>query len=80
MINGLFAVSLAAAVPGVHAGMEISEFMANTDTTLPTAAGFYEDWVEIHNDSGAAVDLAGWYLTDNPADLRKWQFPGTPAT
>jgi hypothetical protein len=62
------------------AGVEISEFMASNTTNLTTANGLYEDWIEIHNNSGAAVDLAGWYLSDNPADLRKWQFPSTPAT
>ena len=66
--------------PAAYAGVEISEFMAKNETTLTTAAGLYEDWVEIHNDSGAAVDLAGWYLTDDITDLRKWQFPSTPAT
>jgi hypothetical protein len=64
----------------VHAGMEISEFMAKNERTLATAAGTYADWVEIHNASGAPVDLAGWYLTDDITDLRKWQFPSTPAT
>jgi hypothetical protein len=62
------------------AGVKISEFMAVNNTTLTNAGGLYEDWIEIHNDSGAAIDLAGWYLTDDPADLRKWQFPSTPAT
>jgi len=62
------------------AGVEISEFMASNTSTLTTTNGLYEDWIEIHNNSGAAVDLAGWYLTDDPADLRKWQFPSTTAT
>ncbi len=62
------------------AGVEISEFMASNSTNLTTTNGLYEDWIEIHNDSGAAVDLAGWYLTDDPAYLRKWQFPSTAAT
>ena len=75
LVNLLAGTSLIAS-----AGVEISEFMAKNETTLATAAGFYEDWVEIHNDTGAAVDMAGWYLTDDPADLRKWQFPSTPAT
>ena len=61
-------------------GVEISEFMAKNESTLATAEGLYEDWIEIHNSSGAAVDLAGYYLTDNPSDLRKWQFPSTAAT
>jgi len=67
-------------IPSVYAGVEISELMAKNETTLATTAGAYVDWVEIHNNSGSAVDLAGWYLTDDPADLRKWQFPSTGAT
>jgi hypothetical protein len=67
-------------VSPTFAGVMISEFLAVNNTNLATAAGRYEDWIEIHNDSGAAVDLAGWYLTDDAADLRKWQFPSTAAT
>ena len=63
-----------------HGGVVINEFMAKNESTLATAAGAYSDWVEIHNDSGVAVDLAGWYLTDDITDLRKWQFPSTGAT
>lgn len=68
------------ALPTAHGGVLISEFMAKNESTLVTADGQYADWIEIHNDSAAAVDLAGWYLTDDPADLRKWQFPSTAAT
>jgi hypothetical protein len=67
-------------VSPASAGVAISEFMASNTSTLATTNGLYEDWIEIHNNSGAAVDLAGWYLTDNPADLRKWQFPSTATT
>ena len=76
----LLAGFFVAAMPVAQAGVEISEFMAKNETTLATAAGAYVDWVEIHNDSGSAVDLAGYYLTDDPADLRKWQFPSTENT
>jgi hypothetical protein len=62
------------------AGVKLSEFMASNTTNLTTTNGLREDWIEIHNGSGAAVDLAGWYLTDDPADLRKWRFPSTAAT
>ena len=68
------------AVPPGHAGMEISEFMAKNDSGITTSAGAYADWVEVRNDSGVAVDLAGWYLTDDASNLRKWQFPSTAAT
>ena len=34
-----------------------------------------EDWVELFNTSGAAVSVAGWYLSDDPALPTKWAFP-----
>jgi|GEM_PF-2323220 len=74
LLAGLLLVSTS------FAGVEISELMAVNNTTLATADGLHEDWIEIHNGSGAAVDLAGWFLTEDPADLRKWQFPTTAAT
>jgi hypothetical protein len=49
--------------------------MASNQSNLATAQGLYEDWLKIRNATGAAVDLADWYLTDDPADLRKWRFP-----
>src|SRR5688572_483730 len=33
------------------------------------------DWIEIANGSSTAVNLAGWSLTDNPAEPDKWSFP-----
>lgn len=47
--------------------LSITEVMASNGETLRTAkggAGF--DWVEIHNSAPFAVDITGWYLSDNP--------------
>ena len=33
------------------------------------------DWIELHNLGGEAVDLTGWYATDNLSDSTKWLFP-----
>lgn len=35
------------------------------------------DWVELYNGSSQTVQLGGWYLTDDPNEPRKWQFPST---
>ncbi|MBN2512788.1 MAG: lamin tail domain-containing protein, partial [Sedimentisphaerales bacterium] len=35
----------------------------------------YDDWIELYNQTDTTVDLSGWYLTDDPADLTQWQFP-----
>jgi len=55
--------------------VRISEFMANNDRTLAAPDGEFTDWIEIQNADSVAVDLAGWYLTDNPLVLNKWRFP-----
>ncbi len=49
--------------------------MAVNDTALADEDGDYPDWVELYNAGSAAVDLDGWYLTDNDGNLRKWRFP-----
>ena len=60
-------------IPGVPV---IHEFMADNDgAQLVDADGFAADWIEIHNPGGSPLDLAGFFLTDDPADLQKWAFP-----
>lgn len=39
--------------------------------------GDFSDWIELKNNSQSAVNLSGWYLTDNASDLTKWEFPST---
>ncbi|HEY7120634.1 MAG TPA: lamin tail domain-containing protein, partial [Tepidisphaeraceae bacterium] len=33
------------------------------------------NWIELHNTTGAAIDVGGWWLSDTDADLRRWQIP-----
>ena len=56
----------------------ISEFMSDNKTAMSTrVAGqvVYPDWIEIQNRGDETMDMTGWYLTDDPADLQKWAFP-----
>lgn len=53
----------------------ISEFMAINDHTLADGDGAFPDWIELHNRNNSSVDLTGWYLTDDAANLTRWQFP-----
>jgi hypothetical protein len=62
------------------AGPVISEFMASNESTLATAGDDYPDWIEIHNNSDEAIDLAGWHLTDNASNRSKWRFPSASAS
>ena len=56
----------------------ITEFMASNTSTLNDGDGNSSDWIEVHNPTVAAIDLAGWHLTDNANDLSKWTFPSLP--
>ena len=49
--------------------------MASNKTTLADADGAFSDWIELHNPDAEALNLDGWYLTDNATKRTKWQFP-----
>lgn len=53
----------------------VSEVMAANQTVFPDCFGEFSDWVELYNIGSEAVDLTGWYLSDNPDDWDKWEFP-----
>lgn len=53
----------------------INEIMALNTVTVTDNFGEYEDWVELYNTSANSVPLTGWYLSDNPLNLPKWEFP-----
>ena len=53
----------------------ISEFLASNDGGLADEDGDFEDWIELYNQGDIAIDLAGWYLSDDPEDLARWRFP-----
>ncbi len=53
----------------------INELMADNHATLADPQGEYDDWIELHNVTDQDVDLSGRYLSDEPNNARKWQFP-----
>jgi hypothetical protein len=53
----------------------INEFSASNVTTVMDAYNQRNDWVELYNSGGAPVNLTGYYISDNPANLQKWQIP-----
>lgn len=59
----------------IHSQVVINEFMAANTAGITDEAGDHDDWLELYNASDEAVDLSGWYLSDDLADTLKWQFP-----
>ena len=53
----------------------ITEFLASNSNGLKDELGNEEDWIEIQNTGVATTSLAGWYLTDESGNLRKWPLP-----
>lgn len=54
----------------------INEIQPSNHNTIVDQHGNHEDWIELYNAGSTPVDLAGWSLTDNALEPRKWTFEG----
>ena len=61
--------------PSGDSPVVINEIVASNSTALADENGEYYDYIELYNKSSEAVDLTGWYLSDDADQLRKWSFP-----
>ena len=52
----------------------VSEVMSSNNQYLPVKGECY-DWVEVYNNSGARMNLKGWYLTDKRDLAEAYYFP-----
>jgi len=52
----------------------INEIMASNQNSVTDEEGQHEDWIELYNLTDEAVDLSGWFLTDDPSRPDKWAF------
>jgi hypothetical protein len=69
------AVTTVAVTPVQTGGPVISEFMADNEDTIEDEDTTAADWIEIYNGQATPVNLAGYFLTDDPALPQRWQFP-----
>ena len=53
----------------------INEFLASSSSVQADQDGEFDDWIELYNNSSNALDLSGYYLTDDASDQFKWSFP-----
>ena len=53
----------------------INEFVALNKSTLYDEDGQSSDWIEIFNPNQEAINLEGYFLTNNSNNLEKWRFP-----
>jgi gliding motility-associated-like protein len=64
--------------------VKINEYSAsNFGATILDNQSNNSDWIELYNASSSSVNVAGWYLSDDPTNMTKYSLPaGTsiPAT
>ena len=60
---------------GAAPKLVLNELMAGNQNTIVDPAGDYDDWIEICNYGDTAVNLGGFYLTDDLGNTTKWRIP-----
>lgn len=53
----------------------INEYMNSNSTALVLPDGTAPDWIELHNPTANAINLGGWWITDDPAVPDKHVLP-----
>ena len=71
------ALLIAASVSAIalHAQVVLNEVSASNLSGYVDNLGNYEDWIELYNTTGAAVDISGWHLSNDPANPTQWPVP-----
>jgi hypothetical protein len=55
----------------------INEISAANSSIKADEDGEFSDWLELFNETDRAVQLRGFYLSDNPGEMKKWKVPDT---
>lgn len=56
-------------------GVEITEVVTGNTKTLADENGEYYDYFELHNTTGEAIDLSGWFVSDAVGRPTRWRLP-----
>src|SRR3954463_12901430 len=59
------------------ANVSINEVLAVNTVGLTDENGDHSDWIELRNSSASPQNLGGFFLSDDPLNPTKWQFPDT---
>lgn len=53
----------------------INEVMSSNRATLADEAGEFDDWIELYNNSAAAIDISGYHISDEAQLANKYVIP-----
>jgi hypothetical protein len=74
-VTVLALLTAASAAAESFSSVYLSECLAESRNGIKDDDGQPTGWIELHNAGTATVNLAGWFLTDNPTNLSRWRFP-----
>lgn len=76
-MNRIITILILSAVCSVKGSAQvvINEFSASNLSQFQDDYQKYEDWLELYNPGPVAVNLTGYYLSDDSLNNLKWQFP-----
>jgi len=72
-----FSISLLSAFTG-HSQIKVNELLIRQSDVYLSYFGNFDSMIEILNTESSDVNLGVFYLSDDPLNLQKWQFPNTP--
>jgi len=58
-----------------HAQVVINEFSSSNLKSFIDDHSDYEDWIELYNTSGSAINIGGFHLSDDTTNLTKYVIP-----
>jgi hypothetical protein len=77
LVAGILSVSTPSVALGASTSSKIviNEVLASNGSVNKDPQNQYDDWVELYNRERATITVGGYYLTDDPANPRKWRIP-----
>ena len=75
MKNSLILLILVHFLGYTDAQVYINEVMSNNQNTVIDNDDNYSDWIEIYNSGTSAINLQGYFLSDDPDSMSKWRIP-----
>ena len=62
----------------IHSQLVINELLIRQNNVYLSYFGNFDPMIEILNTSGSNLNIGTFYLSDDPLNLQKWQFPNMP--
>ncbi len=75
VIAAFASVQYSSAQCAAQFGLVINEVMASNNAAAADEFGEYDDWVEIYNGTGEAINIGGYFLSDSRGNRTKYTFP-----